>query len=165
MIIAVKLDPLRMASGVYRTGYASLPAGAAVSFLRDGKTATISLAEQDGMVVIATNGKTDASVRMGSGAPSQDEVTTVLAAAIPLSMHPARRASPTSASAPGLTTHTLAHERQSRAARLHRDRAGDGRRARQGFGPRIHDVFTDPRSHIDFEDAKTFSPRGARPTT
>ena len=28
--------------------------------------------------------------------------------------------------------------------------------ARQGFGPRIHDVFEDPRSHMSIEDAKTF---------
>jgi spermidine synthase len=28
--------------------------------------------------------------------------------------------------------------------------------ARQGFGPRIHDVFEDPRSRVVFDDAKTF---------
>ena len=28
--------------------------------------------------------------------------------------------------------------------------------ARKGFGPRIGNVFEDPRSHIVYEDAKTF---------
>ncbi len=28
--------------------------------------------------------------------------------------------------------------------------------ARKGFGPRISNVFEDPRSHIVYEDAKTF---------
>ena len=37
-----------MTSGVYRTGSATLPQGATVAYLEDGKTATISLVEKDG---------------------------------------------------------------------------------------------------------------------
>ena len=47
-LFVVQLDPLRMTSGVYRTGMATLPEGAAVTYLRDGKTATISLVEKAG---------------------------------------------------------------------------------------------------------------------
>jgi predicted membrane-bound spermidine synthase len=87
-VFVVNLDPLRMTSGVYRTGSATLPEGATVTYLRDGKTATISLVEQAGTVTIATNGKPDAGIQMGPGQATVDESTMVLAAAIPLSMHP-----------------------------------------------------------------------------
>ncbi len=43
VVFVVNLDPVKMASGVYRTGSAALPDGASVAYLRDGKTATISL--------------------------------------------------------------------------------------------------------------------------
>ncbi len=66
-LFAVRLDPLRMTSGVYRTGVATLPEGAQVRYLRDGKTATISVVEKNGQVVIATNGKPDAAIEMGPG--------------------------------------------------------------------------------------------------
>jgi predicted membrane-bound spermidine synthase len=152
----VKLDPLRMTSGVYRTGSATLPQGATVAYLEDGKTATISLVEKDGTVTIATNGKPDAGIQMGPGEPTVDESTMVLAAAIPLSMqpHPARVANIGFGS--GLTTHTLLA-----SARIERLDSIEIEpfmvdAARQGFGARIHNVFEDPRSHIVIEDAKTF---------
>jgi len=156
VLFAVHLDPLRMISGVYRTGSATVPAGAVVKYLRDGKTATISLIEKDGLVTIATNGKPDASVQMGYGEPSVDETTMVLAAAIPLSMqtHPRRVANIGFGS--GLTTHTLL------ASELvgHLDSIEIEpfmvEAARQGFGPRIQNVFEDRRSRVVYEDAKTF---------
>ena len=153
---ATKLDPLRMASGVYRTGFATLPAGATVSFLKDGKTATISLAEQGGLVVIATNGKTDASIRMGAGASSQDEVTTVLAAAIPLSLCPNARRVANIGFGSGLTSHALlAGGNVSRLDSVEIEPVMV-EAARLGFGERISDLFRDSRSHIVIEDAKTF---------
>ena len=153
---AVRLDPLRMTSGVYRTGSATLPQGATVAYLEDGKTATISLVEKDGTVTIATNGKPDAGIQMGPGEPTVDESTMVLAAAIPLSMqpHPARVANIGFGS--GLTTHTLlASPRVERLDSIEIEPFMVDA-ARRGFGARIHNVFEDPRSHIVIEDAKTF---------
>lgn len=156
ILVLVRLDPLRMTSGVYRTGSATLPAGARVEYLRDGKTATISLVENGGTVTIATNGKPDAGIQMGPGEPTVDESTMVLAAAIPLSMqpHPARVANVGFGS--GLTTHTLlTSERVKRLDSIEIE-PFMVQAARAGFGPRIHNVFDDPRSHIVYEDAKTF---------
>ena len=153
---AVKLDPLRMTSGVYRTGSATLPQGATVAYLEDGKTATISLVEKDGTVTIATNGKPDAGIQMGPGEPTVDESTMILAAAIPLSMqpHPARVANIGFGS--GLTTHTLlASPRVERLDSIEIEPFMVDA-ARRGFGARIHNVFEDPRSHVIIEDAKTF---------
>jgi spermidine synthase len=156
VLFAVRLDPLRMTSGVFRTGSATVPEGAVVKYLRDGKTATISLIEKDGVVTIATNGKPDAGVQMGPGEPSGDEATMVLAAAIPLSMlaHPRRVANIGFGS--GLTTHALlASERIEHLDSIEIE-PFMVEAARQGFGPRIANVFEDRRSHLVYEDAKTF---------
>ncbi|MGH8231020.1 MAG: hypothetical protein ACRESY_04290, partial [Steroidobacteraceae bacterium] len=154
--LLVHPDPLRMTSGVYRTGSATVPEGAVVDYLRDGKTATISLVEKDGRVTIATNGKPDAGIQMGPGEPSPDEVTMVMAAALPLSMqpHPLRVANIGFGS--GLTTHTLlASERVQRLDSIEIE-PFMVQAARQGYLARIHNVFEDPRSHIVIEDARTF---------
>jgi len=155
-LFIVRLDPRRMTSGVYRTGAATLPEGVTVEYLRDGKTATISLVEKEGRVTIATNGKPDAGIQMGPGDPSPDEVTMVLAAAVPLSMqpHPLRVANIGFGS--GLTTHTLlASERVQRLDSIEIE-PYMVQAARQGYLARIGNVFTDPRSHIIYDDAKTF---------
>ena len=155
-LFLVKLDPLRMTSSVYRTALATVPEGARVAYLRDGKTATISLVEDTGTVTIATNGKPDAGLQMGPGEATLDESTMVLAAAIPLSMlpHPARVANIGFGS--GLTTHTLLTSSLVKRLDSIEIEPFMVEAARRGFGPRIANVFDDPRSHIVFEDAKTF---------
>jgi spermidine synthase len=156
VVMLVNLDPAKMASGVYRTGSAKLPEGAAVAYLRDGKTATISLVERAGTVTIATNGKPDASIQMGPGDATIDESTMVLAAAIPLSMlsQPARVANIGFGS--GLTTHTILTTQLVKRLDSIEIEPLMVEAARKGFGPRISNVFEDPRSHIIYEDAKTF---------
>jgi spermidine synthase len=162
-VFVVHLDPLRMTSSVYRTGLAKLPVGATVTYLRDGKTATISLVEQTGTVTIATNGKPDAGIQMGPGEATVDESTMVLAAAIPLSMHPHPAHVANIGFGSGLTTHTLL----TTAAINHLDSIEIEplmvEAARKGFGPRIKNVFEDPRSHIVYEDAKTFFASSRQP--
>jgi predicted membrane-bound spermidine synthase len=155
-LFIVNLDPLRMTSGVYRTGSATLPVGATVDYLRDGKTATISLVEQNGRMTIATNGKPDAGIQMGPGAASPDEVTAVLAAAIPLSMHPHPTRVANIGFGSGLTTHTLLTTGLVERLDSIEIEPFMVQAARKGFGPRINNVFVDPRSHIIYEDARTF---------
>ena len=151
-----KLDPMRVASGVYRSGIATLPAGSTVTYLRDGKTATVTLFEYRGRVSIGTNGKPDASIQMGAGKPAPDEPTMVLAAAIPLSLHPTAARVANIGFGSGLTTHTLLASRELQRLDSIEIEPLMVEAARQGFGPRIHDVFEDPRSRIVYEDAKTF---------
>jgi spermidine synthase len=155
-LFVVHLDPLRLTSGVYRTGSATLPQGATVEYLRDGKTATISLVEKNGSVTIATNGKPDASIQMGPGVASPDEVTAVLAAALPLSMqpHPARVANIGFGS--GLTTHALLTSGLVERLDSIEIEPFIVDAARKGFGSRIGNVFEDPRSHLIYDDARTF---------
>jgi spermidine synthase len=154
--VFVKLDPSRMVSGVFRTGFATVPTDAAVTYLRDGKTATISLVEQNGTVVIATNGKPDAAVQMGPGAAAADEVTMVLAAAIPLSMHPNPQRVANIGFGSGLTTRSILTSESIERLDSIEIEPLMVEAAQKGFGPRIRNVFQDPRSHIVYEDAKTF---------
>jgi len=53
--------------GVYRTGSATLPEGVAVDYLRDGKTATISLVDRAGRVTIAPMASPTPVFRWGRG--------------------------------------------------------------------------------------------------
>jgi len=156
-VFVVNLDPQRMASGVYRTGFATLPGGALVTYLRDGKTATISLVDRpDKVVVIATNGKPDAGVQMGHGPATIDETTTLLLAALPLSMHPSPKRVANIGFGSGLTAHALLGSGLVERLDTIEIEPFMVEAARKGFGPRIGNVFEDPRSHIVFEDAKTF---------
>jgi spermidine synthase len=156
VLLAVHPDPMRMTSGVYRTGSPTLTEGAVVTYLRDGKTATISLAEKDGLVTIATNGKPDAALQMGPGEASVDESTMVLAAAIPLSMQPHPRRIANIGFGSGLTAHTLLASGLIDRLDSIEIEPFMVEAARRGFGPRIKNVFEDPRSHVVYEDAKTF---------
>jgi spermidine synthase len=151
-----ELDPMKVASGVYRSGNPTLPAGSKVTFLRDGKTATITLFEYHGRVSIGTNGKPDAAIQMGMGKPTPDDTTVVLAAAIPLSLHPNAARVANIGFGSGVTTHTLLASREVKRLDSIEIEPLMVEAARLGFGPRIHDVFEDARSHIVYEDAKTF---------
>lgn len=155
-IFGVSLDPLRMTSSVYRTGVTSQPKDSRVTYLRDGKTATISLVERDGLIAIATNGKPDATIRMGPGAPASDEVTMILAAALPLSMHPHPQRVSNIGFGSGLTSSTVLLSERVETLDSVEIEPFMVEAARQAYFPRIRGVFEDDRSRIVFEDAKTF---------
>jgi spermidine synthase len=153
----VHLDPMRMASGVYRRGMARLPGNASVIFMRDGKTATISLVRQGDAVAIATNGKPDAALDIGtSGASAPDELTMTLAAALPLAIHPDPRDVANIGFGSGLTSHVVLGSRSVERLDSIEIEPVMVQAARFGFGARVSRVFDDPRSHVHYEDAKTF---------
>jgi spermidine synthase len=157
IIFGVNLDPRRLASGVYRTGSATVRGGATVGYLRDGKTATISLSYRpDKVVVIATNGKPDAGVQMGQGPATIDETTMLMLAALPLSLHPSPKRVANIGFGSGLTAHALLGSGLIERLDTIEIEPLMVEAARKGFGPRVGNVFEDARSHIVYEDAKTF---------
>jgi spermidine synthase len=163
-IFGVNLDPHRLASGVYRTGFASLPASAKVNYFRDGKTATISLIErQDKVVVIATNGKPDAGLQMGQGPATIDETTMLMVASLPLSMHPSPKRVANIGFGSGLTAHMLLGSGLVERLDTIEIEPFMVEAARKGFGTRVSNVFEDSRSHIVYEDAKTFFANAREP--
>ncbi|OFK86137.1 MULTISPECIES: fused MFS/spermidine synthase [unclassified Eikenella] len=154
-ITKVQFDPLKLASGVFRTGNVVLQDGR-VLFYRDGKTASISVVERHGgkSIAIATNGKPDAGIVM-QGTPSPDEPTMILAAALPLSMHNKPEEIGVIGFGSGMTTHTfLGDPRVKRVDTIEIEPAMvEGAKL---FGGHVSRAYTDPRSNIIIDDAKAY---------
>ena len=151
----VQFDPLRMASGVFRTGRATTTGE--VIFHKDGKTSTVDVQRQgNGDLSIATNGKVDAAIYAGS--LSADEYTMALLAVLPMSILPEARHVGVIGMGSGMTTHTLlSNPRLERVDTVEIEPAMvEGARH---FGARVKNTFDDPRSHIVIEDAKTYFAR------
>ncbi len=157
-LLLFRLDPYKMTSDVYRTG--ELLSSHEIEFLyyRDGKTATISTFREaeTGVVAINTNGKTDASINMSPGRPpSGDEPTMILAAVLPMAFHPQAGTAANIGLGSGLTTQTLLmNPRLKRVDTVEIEATVV--EAAKGFRPRVELVYTDPRSTIFIEDAKSF---------
>lgn len=155
-LLAAKFDPLAMSAGVYRTGNARLEDQQLI-YYRDSKTASIGVFESAaGQRTISTNGKPDASIRMREGGrPSMDEITMVLAAALPLSLHAAPEEVANIGFGSGLTTHSvLADPRVKHLDTIEIEAAMvEGAKA---FRPFVERAYTDPRAHLHIEDARSY---------
>jgi len=156
-LLFVHLDPYKMASGVYRYGTLFKSGEQKILYHKDGKTATVSLIlDQDGSIAINTNGKTDAAIMMREGGPdASDESTMSLAAMIPMSLHPGAREVAVIGLGSGLTTHTLLGNPGLKRVDTVEIERGMVEAANR-FRPRVELAFSDPRSHIYIDDAKTF---------
>lgn len=153
-------DPLAQISGVFRTGDARL-GEARVEYLRDGKTATVAVYSTGDMRTISTNGKPDASLTPLRAAPTPDEITMVLAGVLPLALHPDPQRIAVIGWGSGLTTHTLLGSPVPREVdTIEIERAMvEGARL---YGERVERAYTDPRSKIRIDDARTFFSVGDR---
>jgi predicted membrane-bound spermidine synthase len=156
-VAVVDVDPKLLISGVYRTGTATLPADAEVVFYQDGKTSSVSLvARESGMVILSTNGKPDASIQINPDAvASADEITMVIAAALPIAYMPDAKNIANIGMGSGLTTHAiLAHEGVEKVDTIEIEPAMVA--AAKGYGEVVERAFADARSTIHIEDAKTY---------
>lgn len=82
-------DPLKTASGVFRTGKAKFDDKTKILFHKDGKLSTVDIIETtDGQVIISNNGKPDAGVRLYGSVGGIDEVTMILAGILPMTINP-----------------------------------------------------------------------------
>lgn len=151
----VELSQDKMASGVYRFGELLKEDSRVVSY-RDGKTATISVTENNQVLALRTNGKPDASIFMGEAeAPTFDEVTMTLIGAIPMLMRPDSLKVANIGFGSGLTSHTvLANPSVKRLDNIEIESAVID--AARIFYPYNARAYTDPRSYMHVEDAKTF---------
>lgn len=158
-MLLARFDPAAMAGGVYRTSVArfSVTDGKQVLYYRDGKTASVAvLATVNQIRAIATNGKIDAAIRMADdGKPAMDEITMAMAAAVPLLHHPHPRTAAVIGFGSGMSTHTmLGDPRLERVDTIEIEPAMiEGARA---FGKHVERAYSDPRSHIHIEDARTY---------
>ncbi len=155
LFLVAHFDTVRMASGVFRHGISRIN-DIDVQFYRDGKTASIArFMHKGGHMTIATNGKPDAGISTQSDVGSTDEVTMVLLAALPLALRPDATTVANIGFGSGMTTHNLlGTDRINRVDTIEIEAAIiEGAR---GFGRFVERAFTDPRSHIHIEDAKTY---------
>jgi spermidine synthase len=157
VLVGVTLDSTKMASGVYRSGKLLQPGTIEVLYHKDGKTATVNLLKwSDASVSITTNGKSDANLNLGEDAPaSADEITMTLLGALPIMIHPDARRAANIGMGSGLTTQALL---SSAAIELVDTIEIEPAmiEAAHVFRPRVEAVFTDPRSRLHVDDAKTF---------
>jgi len=136
------------------------PQGSDIVFYRDGKTATVSVVKLKLLNVvqmnIRTNGKSDAGLNVGSsGGGVVDEPTMILAGVLPLALNPGARTAANIGFGSGLTTHTLLGWPGLVQVDTIEIEPWMIEGARH-FGDRVHRAFTDPRSRIHIDDAKTF---------
>ena len=158
---AFSIDPYRSASGVYRYRQPSLDRNnITIDFERDGKTATIVVQRhKDSRVIIQTNGKPDASIQLDPAKPpGADEYTMVLAALLPLGHNPQIKTAANIGFGSGLTAHVLL----ASPVLTHLDNIEIEPAMYEGakhFRPSVERAYTDPRSHMVFDDAKSFFAR------
>jgi spermidine synthase len=156
VMVAVQLDPRRLGSGVYRYRSAEIDPATSVLFFQDGKTASISVTSRGSQLTISTNGKPDASIEMDPARRSLlDETTMIMAGALPLVYKPDARRVANIGLGSGLTTHTLLGDQSIEKVDTVEIEAAMTVGAR-AFGDRVARTFSDPRSTIHLEDAKTF---------
>lgn len=156
-----RLDPYRMASGVYRSAELVTPENREILYRKDGKTATVNVVRSpDGIVSISTNGKPDAAIDMAPvGNANSDEDTMTLLGAIPLLLKPGAQAAANIGFGAGLTTHTLLTSPVIRVVDTIEIEEAMVEGA-QHFRPRVELAFSDPRSRIHYDDAKAFFAAG-----
>src|SRR3989475_417900 len=145
-----------MASGVFRRGDLYSASDATMLFHRDGKTTTVSLMDFGTDRSLRTNGKSDGAINMDPDGPRvSDEITMTLTAAIPLAYRPDAASAAVIGIGTGLTTHTLLGSGAMTSVETIEIEPVMAEASRR-FSPRNTNAFADPRSHIFFDDAKTF---------
>lgn len=156
-LVFINFDYLLISSGVFRHGRTDLQGSNNLIFYKDGKTASISVTTSKiGHVSIATNGKVDGAARITDDTHfSADEPTMVLAAALPLAYADAPKKAAVIGFGTGLSTHTmLADPSLEVIDTIEIENAiVQGARA---FGERNIRAYSDPRSKLHIEDAKSF---------
>jgi spermidine synthase len=152
----ITFEQNKMASGVYRSGVLLDPGKDFVVYHHDGKTATVSVTKTGPFLTIKTNGKSDASISLtAEDSRYDDESTQIMLGGMPLVLNPHARTAAVVGWGCGMTTATLLSTPQ--LARVDSVEIEPTMiRAAEFFRPRVDRAYTDPRSHIYIEDAKTF---------
>ncbi|MDR1708218.1 MAG: fused MFS/spermidine synthase [Candidatus Accumulibacter sp.] len=158
-----EVSPAVQASGVFRTGVLMDPELVSVPFLKDGKTATVSISRDDrrNVFTLATNGKPDASLAPMGETPTEDEPTMVSLGLMPLIAAEEPGDIAVIGWGSGLTTHTLLGSRLPRVVDSIEIEPVMVEAAWL-FGPRVARAYEDPRARLHIDDARTFFATGRR---
>lgn len=151
------LDRYKMGSGVYRSGMILTENESELVYHKDGKTATASVFRSPtGAVDIRTNGKAEAMIQLNrSLPPAADEYTMVLLAALPLASSSRVETVATIGFGSGLTTATVLLDDRVRSVDTIEIEPVMVEASKK-FGPMVERAYSDPRSNVHIDDAKTF---------
>jgi|GEM_PF-5385457 len=156
LVQLLKEDKSVVTSGVFRHGQLSKPsADAVIKYYRDGKTATISTTDRNGASLsIATNGKVDGAISL-TEKPLADEYTMVITGILASMFH----ANPAQAMivgfGTGVSTHSMLGDRRlAEVTTVEIEPAVVD--AASFLSAQNSRAYTDPRSKIVFNDAKSF---------
>ena len=152
---AVRLDAHHMASGVYRWG-SLLDDPRAVKLHIDGKTATVSVTADEQIVTLRTNGKADGAARIDGGPPVQDEMTMVLAGALPQILLPDAQRVANIGFGTGMTTHVLLASPRVELVDTVEIEPAVVQAAAAHFRRFNWRALDDARSRIHYDDAKSY---------
>ncbi|KMQ52930.1 Spermidine synthase [Chitinispirillum alkaliphilum] len=147
-----KIDPILMASGVFR--YGNISRDKSIISHRDGRAASVSLFSTSNNLVLSTNGKPDASVGKNDRF-SSDEYTMAMLGVIPMAVKDSASSAAVIGMGAGMTSHFLLYDEQFENVDVIEIEPEMSRAAKR-MGERVENTFIDPRSRIYFEDAKTF---------
>jgi predicted membrane-bound spermidine synthase len=150
----------RMASGVYRQGMAKLPPEHKIVYHKVGKTANVDVIKTADATSIRTNGKVDASIALMPNVPTADEYTMALAAILSFVYQPNLQTAAVIGFGSGMSTATLlGSPTLKRVDTIEIEPAMvEGARL---FGPPVERAYSDPRSRIVIDDAKSYFARSA----
>lgn len=153
-ILFFHTDPAKMASGVYKNGM--VKTDGKVRFHKDGKTASVAVIDYTDIqsLSLTTNGKSDAAISYSS-TPRPDEPTMILLGALPMAFHKDSRTAANIGFGSGLTTQMVLLDPAVESVDTVEIEPAILEGAKL-FGRRVEQCFTDPRSHIHIDDAKTF---------
>lgn len=151
------LDDYLLASGLYRDGQRLVASELEILGRRDGKTATVHVIGRAGkFLFIRNNGKSDANLAIDPLLPAtDDEATMVLLGALPQAFRPGAARAVNIGMGSGLTSNTLLLSPSLRRVDTVEIEAAVVELSRH-FRPRNELVYTDPRSAIRVDDAKSF---------
>ncbi|MGE3536422.1 MAG: fused MFS/spermidine synthase [Candidatus Tectimicrobiota bacterium] len=164
---SLPLDRLVMTSGVYRHGLLPRAGSRELLFYKDGRTATVAAVRntQDGLIILSTNGKPDASLTaewFSTPAPERprtplrrDAATQVLLPLITLAHVPQARTAAVIGHGSGQSSHLLlGSTRLERLVTI--DIEPEMITGSRLFFPANRRVFEDPRSLLVIDDARAY---------
>ncbi|MGH7499575.1 MAG: fused MFS/spermidine synthase, partial [Gemmatimonadales bacterium] len=165
--LGVRLDRNLLASGVYRTGTLVRPGEREMIFYRDGRTATVTVGriKDDGILSLATNGKTDASLTRAWYRPCDeasrrppllgDAATQTLLPLITLAHMPRAATAAVIGQGSGMSSHLLLGSAAIKdlVTIEIEPQMIEGSKI---FLPANRRTFEDPRSEIVIDDAKSY---------
>lgn len=165
--VGTRLEPNRLASGVFRSGIVNWPEHSQIQFYRDGRTATVSATrfKASGLLSLATNGKPDASLSLDWYRACDplshpvplvgDAATQTLVPLVTLAHAPRARTAAVIGQGSGMSSHLLLGDpnlKEVVTIEIEPQMIAGSR----VFYPANRRSFDDPRSKIVIDDAKSY---------